>query len=264
MARRTLTTAVLVLGFSALASARALYRIDVRGSAPVIAQDQPVVHGTVVVFHRHPDGRLTGVPRELVGSIETSGGVGPVAATGTGSRIRLSSARVRASVPDQVVVRPDASVPARPMEPGDTLLLGPTGAGSPVSDAARAGPPPDGAARALAEKSALESQVFPGDPAAPANGGANGMNGANGAYGYGAGAGSRLSNPTMTGSANVANNGATATGPSGAQQGSTQPFNPINPNGYPATATNGPQSGANPIGPNGYPVPTTSSPRGKQ
>jgi len=261
MARRTLTTAVLVLGISALASARDLYRVEVRGARPLLAQDQPIVHGTVVVFHRHPDGRLTGLPREMVGTIEPAGRL--VAATpraiGTGARIRLSSARVRASLPDQVVVSPDASIPPRPLEPGDALLLGPTGSGS-TSDAAHP------------------------DPTAPANGGPNGMNGANGAYGYGTGAGSPLLNPTMTGSANVANNGATATGPSGAQQGSTQPFTPINPNGFPATTTNGPQSGANPIGPNGFPatttngpqsgtnpigpngfpVPTTSSPRGKQ
>ena len=232
MARKTLSIAVLVLGISAFSSARALYRIEIRGAAPVIAQDQPVTRGSVVVFHRHPDGRLTGVPRELVGEIAPANAAASATprASGTGSHIRISQSRVlRAMTPDDTAfVSADAAGPARPLEPGEAMVIGPTGAGSePVS----MGAPGSGAAQASA-----------------ANGGSPNM--AGGAYG--AGAGQPVLNPTLTGMANVANNGATPVLPTGAQSSTS----PINPNGFPATA-NGPQTGTNPIGPNGFPVTTT-------
>ena len=99
MVRRTLTTAVLVLGISALASARDLYRVEVRGARPLLARDQPVSRGSVLVFHRHPDGRLVGVPQELVANVgpASPANVEVPRASGRGSHIRLSQSRVHAS-----------------------------------------------------------------------------------------------------------------------------------------------------------------------
>jgi hypothetical protein len=232
MARKTLPIAVLVLGISAFSSARALYRIEIRGAAPVIAQDQPVTRGSVVVFHRHPDGRLTGVPRELVGAIEPADASASATprASGTGSHIRVSQARVRFAVLDDTAfVSGDPTRPARPLEPGETVEIGPTGSGSPSTGA-----------------SGQMEQM-----AAPANGGSPNVAGA----AYGMGAGRPVLNPTLTGMANVANNGATTVLPGGVQSGT----NPIGPNGFPVTTT-GTQSGTNPIGPNGFPVMTTAPP----
>jgi hypothetical protein len=261
MATKKLSIAVLVLGISAFSSARALYRIEVRGAAPVIAQDQPVTRGSVVIFHRYPDGRLTGVPRELVSGIEPAGAFASATprATGTGSHIRVSQSRLRAAVLDDTAfVSADPARPARPLEPGEAMVIGPTGSGSPspsIGSAGQMGAPANSAAQAAAARAAVESQVFPGDlttPVAPSNGGSPNMAGGV----YGTGAGQPVLNPTMTGMANVANNGATPALPTGAQSGTS----PINPNGFPAMTT-GPQSGTNPIGPNGFPVTTTASPQ---
>lgn len=258
MATKKLSIAVLVLGISAFSSARTLYRIEIRGGAPVIAQDQPVTRGSVVVFHRYPDGRLTGVPRELVGGIEPAGASASAIprASGTGSHIRVSQSHLRAAVLDDTAfVSADPARPARPLEPGEAMVIGPTGSGSPsIGSAGQMGAPASSAAQATAARAAVESQVFPGDlttPVAPSNGGSPNMAGAV----YGAGAGQPVLNPTMTGAANVANNGATPALPTGAQSGTS----PINPNGFPATTT-GPQSGTNPIGPNGFPT-TTGAPQ---
>ncbi|MDQ6894151.1 MAG: hypothetical protein M3167_15920 [Acidobacteriota bacterium] len=259
MATKTLPIAVLVLGISAFSSARALYRIDVRGAAPMIAQDQPVTRGSVVIFHRHPDGRLTGVPRELIGGIEPAGASAAATprASGTGSHIRVSQSRVRSAVlDDTALVSADTSRPARPLEPGEAMVIGPTGSGSP-SIAGQMGAPASNAAQVTAARAAVESQVFPGElttPVGPSNGGSPNMAGGV----YGAGAGQPVLNPTLTGTANVANNGATPVLPTGAQSGPS----PIGPNGFSTTTTSGPQSGTNPIGPNGFPTTTTNGPQG--
>jgi len=250
MARKTLPIAVLVLGISAFSSARALYRIEIRGAAPVIAQDQPVTRGSVVVFHRHPDGRLTGVPRELVGGIEVAGASSSSTprASGTGSNIRVSRARVRSAVLDDTAfVSAEPARPARPLEPGEAMLIGPAGSGAAsIGSAGQMEAPADNAAQAAAARDSVESQVFPGELTTPANGGS--PNAAGTAYGMGAGR--PVLNPTLTGMANVANNGASPALPTGAQSAT----NPIGPNGFPVT-TAGPQS---PIGPNGFPVTTTA------
>jgi hypothetical protein len=252
MARKTLPIAVLVLGIAGFSSARALYRIEMRGAAPVIAQDQPMTRGSVVVFHRHPDGRLTGIPRELVG------GIGPVGASasasetprasGTGSHIRVSQARLRPAVLDDTAfVSAEPARPSRPLEPGEAMFIGPAGSGAAsIGAAGQMGAPANSAAQAAAARAAVESQVFPGDLTTPV--GNSNAGSANTAYGMGAG--QPVLNPTLTGAANVANNGATPVLPTGAQSGT----NPVGPNGFPVTTT-GPQ---NPIGPNGFPVTTTA------
>jgi hypothetical protein len=259
MARKTLPIAVLVLGITALASARALYRVEVKGGRPVLAQDQPVNRGSMVLFHRFPDGRLVGVPQELVGTVQPAAASDTETprATGRGSHIRISGARVTASVPDEAIVVPDTgAAPVRPLEPGEAILLGPTGSGSTANFGSAAGQGAYGAggggnaAQAAAARAAVESQVFPGDlttPVAPSNGGSNGNMAGTNVYGAGA---APVLNPTLTGTTNTTAN-------SGPQSG-TQP---INPNGFPATTANGPQSGTNPIGPNGFPTTTTNGPQ---
>jgi hypothetical protein len=254
MVRRTLTTAVLVLGISALASARDLYRVEVRGARPLLARDQPVSRGSVLVFHRHPDGRLVGVPQELVANVgpASPANVEVPRASGRGSHIRLSQSRVHASaadLADEAVVTPmSGSGPVRPLEPGEAIVIGPTGSGAPSIGSAAGQMVGSGgnAAQVSAARQAVESQVFPGDlttPVGPSNGGSGNSNMATGIYGAGAGtapATQPVLNPTLT---------------------SALGTNPINPNGFPATTVNGPQSGTNPIGPNGFPVTTTGTPQ---
>lgn len=69
--RRRLALALCVFAFSVFGrAAEPLYRIEIKGKPSVLSTDRPVEKGTVLVFHRHPDGALTGVPREEVVKIE--------------------------------------------------------------------------------------------------------------------------------------------------------------------------------------------------
>lgn len=260
MARKTALFAVFVSGAAALASARALYRIDLQGStAPVLAKDQPVQHGSVVLFHRYPDGRLTSVPREIVSGIGSADAAARASASAPVVRRRDAADRAVISA------TPAGSEPGRPLAPGEAVLLGPTGDGSmnPAASVPAAGT----SSQAVAGRAAIEAQVFPGDPPGPSvNGAAGGM--AVGPNGYPAGmaSGPVVVNPTLNGAAtststpvpntSVGPNGFPATTTTGPQSG-TQP---INPNGFPATTTTGPQSGARPIDSNGFPSATQPAP----
>ncbi|HYK42478.1 MAG TPA: hypothetical protein VE007_08815 [Thermoanaerobaculia bacterium] len=265
MARKALPIAVLVLGITALASARAMYRVEVKGARPVLAQDQPVNRGSMVLFHRFPDGRLVGVPQELVAGVQPAAASDSEIprATGRGTHIRISEARVKAAAPDEAIVTPVSEGAAvRPLEPGEAILIGPTGSGSTTNfgsatgQGAYANGGGGSAAQAAAARAAVESQVFPGDlttPVAPGNGGSNGNMAGTNVYGAGA---APVLNPTLTGTSTTNTNGTAAA--NSAPQSGTQP---INPNGFPATTLNGPQSGTNPIGPNGFPTTTVNGPQ---
>jgi hypothetical protein len=79
----------------ALAAVRALYRIDLRDGRSVFSRDLPVHRGSVVLFHLYPSGVLTSVPEEDVVRVQTGA--------------RESAARA--------------------LQPGDVVVLGPTGGG---------------------------------------------------------------------------------------------------------------------------------------
>ena len=111
------TLCLLVPALGAAAD-RALYRIDLRNGATVVALDAPVQRGTVVTFRQSPSGRLTGLPAEEIVSIRTGA-----------SSSKLS---VRPQAADAVVRGRMTAIQtlAQPMQPGDIVVLGPTGSGS--------------------------------------------------------------------------------------------------------------------------------------
>jgi hypothetical protein len=134
---------LLFAGVAAAATARTLYQIELRSEPAMISRDLPVRNGSMFLFHRHPDGRLTGVPREEVI------GVAELVSSATSPRtvrpVRLVTAPAAAESPEETRA-------ATPLKPGDTLVLGPTGEGS---------------ARAAAEErfaeSSTESTAVPAD-----------------------------------------------------------------------------------------------------
>ena len=109
---------------SAATSAR--YRIDLQDGSRVYARDLPVRRGTILTFHQHPGGALTGVPAELVLRVEP----GPAHKPRLPRPGRSSRAAPRADS------RPERSLSCGPTEglkPGEVLVLGPTGEGGTVA-----------------------------------------------------------------------------------------------------------------------------------
>ncbi|MCA1610165.1 MAG: TolC family protein [Acidobacteria bacterium] len=68
--KRFLAGAVLALVGAASAVADTQYRIELRGKPAVVSKDKPVERGTMLLYHRAPDGVLTSVPREDVLRVE--------------------------------------------------------------------------------------------------------------------------------------------------------------------------------------------------
>ncbi len=68
--KRLLSGALLLLLAAGFAFAETAYRIELRGKPPVVSKDKPVERGTMLLFHRAPDGVLTSVPREDVLRVE--------------------------------------------------------------------------------------------------------------------------------------------------------------------------------------------------
>ncbi len=186
---------LLLAAAGALAAATAPYRINLRDGRQLLARDRPVRSGTVLLFHAYPRGVLTGVPIEMVAGVNAALTVG-------------------------VTENPAIKV----LNPGDVVILGPTGEGQPPVQAVVTAP------------SAPGSATIPGgvyDPRMPIYGG--------GPY-----------NPR--GAFNAPRN-VTTTTPAGdlARAQSAPPptaESPFAPNGYPAT----PGTAAPVIGPNGTPV----------
>ncbi|MBC8647438.1 MAG: hypothetical protein H7X85_09765, partial [Thermoanaerobaculia bacterium] len=153
-------------GLAGAAAARTLYRIELRGQAPVVARDAPVTHGSVLVFHRQADGRLTGVPREDVVSVTPVSGS---ASTSTStSRTARQSATRKATV--KTVTTTAAPAASEPLSPGDTLVLGPTGGDGSIREA--------GAPGANAQPGGQPGATAPGTAGSPGSVGPNGVPGA--------------------------------------------------------------------------------------
>src|ERR1700737_3156990 len=93
---------LLLAATTALAAATASYRIALRDGRQILAKDRPVRSGSVLLYHPYPRGVLTAVPIELLA------GVNATLATGVNQA-------------------PTISV----LNPGDLIILGPTGEGQP-------------------------------------------------------------------------------------------------------------------------------------
>jgi hypothetical protein len=129
MRKRTLILALVLAAAGSAAGARQLFRIELRGGAVLLARDEPIRRGSVLVFHRQPGG-LTGVPIEDVLRIVPAGG-------------RAASPAETATV---------AAAP-EPLRPGDAVEIGRTGSlAAPRPDAtatSAAAGPSDGSAGGL-------------------------------------------------------------------------------------------------------------------
>ena len=194
-----------------------LYRIELSNGRQIVASGLPVARGSVVTFRPASGGALTGVPREMVVRIEPGAEGVEESALGATASIRDEHATVV------------TATPAAPLQPGDLVILGPTGEPAPpaqTAEAAAAPPPPAG----------------------------NGAYGVGGGYGSGGASAYGIGGP----GANVINRGMTAIGPDGLPRvlSSTDlsralaSSTPVGSNGFPATTTNAPTV----IGPNGTPT----------
>ena len=219
---------VLCLLVPALASAaiRAKYRIDLRDGSHVFSTDRPVQRGTIVTFHPSSGGALTGLPAEEIVSIQTGA-----------TEVRASRRAADAVVRGQTTA---IEILAEPLQPGDVIILGPTGDGSAQQQ--------PGYGNGSAAMQAVPSMPPP--------------YGAYGAYGGGhpfvPGAMSPNGQPTLApqpGSTLSAQSGAPPTvGPNGFPVTSGNPPT-IGPNGTPVLAQPGMPGSAPPaVGPNGTPV----------
>jgi len=248
MKRSILTVCSLLLAAAtAVAAVTAPYRIQFRDGRQVLAKDRPVRSGSVLLFHPYPRGVLTGVPIELVATVNAAlaagvsqtatvqvlnpGDVVILGPTGEG-QISSGTEKVTAPAPGSATIPGGVYDPRMPIYGGNYGQPGGAARGNltglPSGDLARAqsGPPPTA-------QSPFAPNGFPANPAAPT---------------------------TVIGP-----NGTPVMAPSGAP-GSQQPV--IGPNGTPILAPPGaPGSTAPPVGPNGYPAPTnpsgsSTSPRG--
>ncbi len=243
----SMALAFFAAGFAAAASAR--YRIELSDGRQILATDLPVARGSVLTYHPYPAGPLTGVPTEMI--------VRVVSDRGTETRTSAPTMTVRATRLSGGPTDRARRAPTVGLEPGEVLVLGPTG---------------DGMASSAQTPASANS----------ANGPNTGVGNAGGAYGagaYGGGINPNLVNPNAPIDPNntlVGTDGLprvpSSTDLSRAQAAQT----PIGPNGFPVTGTGAPTvigpngtptlapgvagSGTPAIGPNGTPVMSTGAP----
>jgi hypothetical protein len=131
--KRLLFLSLVLLLAAALAGAatRARYRIQLRDGSQVLATDLPVQRGTVVTFHKAPGGLLTGLPAEEIVAIQAG-------SSKISSRLEAADAVVRGRMTAIETL-------ARPLQPGDVVVLGPTGEGSVPTGYGAAQPAPSAA-----------------------------------------------------------------------------------------------------------------------
>ncbi len=214
MARIRRIAVSLFAAFSAAAALAetATYRIELSNGHRVLSMDRPVTRGTVLTFHPHPAGALTGVPVEMVVRVVSDGAtVKPATLTVRAPRLAGGPAST-------------AGGPTPGLDPGEILVLGPTGDGIAPAPSDEAG------AAASAPNAGMNSGV-----------------------GYGGGINPNLVNPNVPIDPNntvIGTDGlprvASSTDLSRAQAAQT----PVGPNGFPTT----PSGAATVIGPNGTPT----------
>ena len=243
----------------------AQYRIVMTDGSVVLSRDLPRRQGSVVTYHEDRSGVLTGLPSEQVARIDT--GAKPQRFPAQGAASSASSAAGDAA--------------ARPLQPGEVMVLGPMGdGGSGVSIAGQTGA--GGAAAGGGNASTVNANTVNGNGA---YGGGNLVN-ANGNFSNGtpngtAGFDTRMlgggspapatgllpngqpSNQPLAGDVLRAQSGnvptmsidtQTQTSSNGFPANAAAQTTTLNPNGLPNTTTTGPVAGSTaPVGPNGFP-----------
>ena len=239
----------------------AQYRIVMTDGRVVLSRDLPRRQGSVVTYHEDRSGVLTGLPSEQVARIDT--GVKP-------QRFPAQGAASSSSVEGDTV--------ARPLQPGEVMVLGPMGDGG--SGVSIAGQTNAGAGTAAAgggnANTVNGNGAYGGGNLVNANG--NFSNGTpNGTAGFDTrmlGGGSpttatgllpngQPSNQPLAGDVLRAQSGnvptqsidtQTQTSPNGFPANAASQATTLNPNGTPNTSTTGPVAGSTaPVGPNGFP-----------
>jgi len=223
--------ATLLAAAVAAGSAVALYRIELRDGSRVFAKDRPTHRGSVLLFHQYPGGVLTSVPEEEV--------------------VRVVTGAIEAR--------------NQTLQPGDVVVLGPTGEGAAQSlppttivkapalpggvydprNPAFGYSPPRGGVNQPGVTPRTFMPVFPGDLARALSGEPPNLEPSIAPNGF----------PTTPGSVTpiVGPDGTLILAPPGTP-GSTPPV--IGPNGTPVLAPSGaPGSTPPPVGPNGYLAP---------
>jgi hypothetical protein len=212
---------------SAPAFARSGYRIELASGVTILAADAPVRHGTILTFHQATNGVLTGVPVEQVTAVE----------------LDTAPVRPRTLARTTLTVAPAA---ARPLEPGETLEIGPTGDGGPAASAQNGA----GGSNPGVATNANGSPAYGGGNPAQYGGANVPLSGAANATMNGLGPNGL---PTAPSSTDLSQALASTTGANGSPANPTSSPTTIGPNGTPTLSPGMP--GANTaIGPNGTPV----------
>ncbi|MEO8189607.1 MAG: TolC family protein [Acidobacteriota bacterium] len=148
--KRFLSGALLLLLAAGIARAETPYRIELRDKPAVISRDKPVERGTMLLFHRAPDGVLTSVPREDVLRVEPYQ-VKAAARTAAAPSVAASPALPTAG---------PATAPSSPAAPSATRRETPA-AGAPAAPR-RAAPVPTATPRPAASATTPRVSVAPG------------------------------------------------------------------------------------------------------
>jgi len=217
---------------TAPAFARTGYRVVLANGVTMVAADEPVRRGTILTFHQATSGALTGIPAEQVTLVELD--TAPV-------RPRPRARTTLTAIVPEVV---------RPLEPGETLVIGATGEGLPMP---ASGQEHSAAASPNAGNGAVAygggSPALYGGASVPLSGGANATMNGPGPNGL----------PTAPSSTDLSQALASTTGANGFPANPTSSPTTIGPNGTPTLSPGMP--GANTtIGPNGTPVTAGTAP----
>jgi hypothetical protein len=212
--------------FTAPAFARTGYRIVLVNGVTMVAADEPVRRGTILTFHQATSGALTGIPAEQVTLVELD--TAPV-------RPRPRARTTLTAVVPEVV---------RPLEPGETLVIGATGDGlpTPASGQKASTAPNPGAGHGTVAYGGGNPAPY-GGTSVPPSGAANATMNGSGPNGL----------PTAPSSTDLSQALASTTGANGFPANPTSSPTTIGPNGTPTLSPGMP--GANTTtGPNGTPV----------
>lgn len=230
--KRFLFLGLVVLLAPALAGAatRARYRIDLKDGSQVFSRDLPVQRGSIVLFHPAAGGALTGLPAEEVVAIQAESAGDRAKSRRVGMVLRSRTTAIETL--------------ARPLQPGDIVVIGPTGDGSAQAQAGY-GTEAETAPGAGLNTPPPNSAYGGGYPFVPTGTGPNGQ---------------PLFTPPLGNTLSAQSGAPPTVGPDGFPVTTGNPPT-ISPNGTPITAPPGTPGAAPPnIGPNGFPKTGTTAP----
>lgn len=216
--------------FTAPAFARTGYRIVLANGVTIVAADEPVRRGTILTFHQATSGVLTGIPAEQVTSVE----------------LNTAPVRPRPLARTTLTTTPEA---VRPLEPGETLVIGATGDGALLPTAVQNGGGAGNGAVANNVPYGGGNPALYGGANVPLAGAANATMNGLGPNGL----------PTAQSSTDLSQALASTTGANGFPANPTSSPTTIGPNGTPTLSPGMP--GANTtVGPNGTPATAGTAP----